>query len=361
MILRIIATVVAATLAMPLLGGVPARADQQRDAQWYLKRLDIAAAHQLSEGAGVIVAVIDTGVYTDRADLEGAVLPGFDVTASGDGLEDELGHGTAMAGIIAARGRAADRGLLGIAPRAKILPIRPASGPLIVSKAIEWAVDHGAKVINMSFAVQDGKDLAAAVAKALKSDVVLVAATGNDGEEGIDGDYPAAYPEVLAVGASGRRGEVTPFSHQGPQLDLVAPGIDIPVVGGKLDSEYRTVEGTSASTAIVSGAAALVRSKYPELSAAEVVKILESTASDKGPAGRDDTYGYGELNILAALKAAATTEPSQPSPPTPSRPGVIVGSGDGDSETLPSLAIIGFAALVLAGAVTALVIGIRRR
>ena len=148
--------VVAAALTVPTLGGVPARADQRRDSQWYLSRLDIAAAHRVSEGEGVTVAVIDTGVYTDRADLKGAVLPGFDVTASGAGLEDELGHGTAMAGIIAARGQSGDRGLLGMAPRSKILPIRPASGPLIVSKAIEWAVQHDAKVINMSFAVQDG-------------------------------------------------------------------------------------------------------------------------------------------------------------------------------------------------------------
>src|SRR4051812_22151576 len=99
-LLRVAATAVTAALAMPLLGGLPARADQRRDAQWYLKRLDIAAAHRLSEGAGVTVAVIDTGVHVDRTDLEGAVLPGFDVTASGDGRQDELGHGTAMAGII---------------------------------------------------------------------------------------------------------------------------------------------------------------------------------------------------------------------------------------------------------------------
>jgi type VII secretion-associated serine protease mycosin len=360
MILRSAATAVSVLLAMPLLGGLPARADQRRDAQWYLKRLDIAAAHRMSEGAGVVVAVIDTGVHVDRADLEGAVLPGFDVTAaSGDGRQDELGHGTAMAGVIAARGQGGDRGLLGIAPRSRILPIRPATGPLIVSKAIEWAVKHDAKVINMSFAVKNGEDLATAVADAAKSDVVLVAATGNDGEEGIDGDYPAAYPEVLAVGASGRTGEATSFSHRGPQLDLVAPGVDIPAVGGKLDSEYRVVEGTSVATAIVSGAAALIRSKYPKLSAAEVVKILESTATDKGAAGRDDTYGNGELNVVAALKAAGAAVPVGPGSASPAGPGVIAGSG-GDDEGFARLAIVGVGVLVLVGAVVALVVGVRR-
>ncbi|WP_433725415.1 S8 family serine peptidase [Actinoplanes sp. CA-051413] len=350
--LRGVATVVAAALVMPVLGGAPARADQRRNAQWYLKRLDIAAAHQVSEGAGVTVAVIDTGVQADRPDLKGAVLPGSDVTASGDGRQDELGHGTAMAGIIAARGHGTGRGLLGIAPRARVLPVRPASGPLVVAKAIEWAVDHDARVINMSFAVGGGDDLAAAVAAAARSDVVLVAATGNDGEEGIDGDYPAAYPEVLAVGASGRKGEATKFSHRGPQLDLVAPGVDIPVIGGKLDREYRVVEGTSASTAIVSGAAALIRSKYPKLSAADVVSVLESTATDKGAPGRDDTYGNGELNLVAALKAAA--RPSRPAPATSAA--VIAGTGDDDD--LPVLAI---GILVLTGAVIALVVGVRRR
>jgi type VII secretion-associated serine protease mycosin len=356
-LIRGLATVAAAALVMPVVGGLPARADQRRDAQWYLKRLDIAAAHRVSEGAGVTVAVIDTGVQADRADLKGAVLPGFDVTASGDGRRDELGHGTAMAGIIAARGHGDDRGLLGIAPRAMILPIRPASGPLIVAKAIEWAVRQDAEVINMSFAVGDGDDLAEAVALAAKSDVVLVAATGNDGEEGIDGDYPAAYPEVLAVGASGRKGAATSFSHRGPQLDLVAPGVDIPVIGGKLDSEYRMVEGTSASTAIVSGAAALIRSKYPKLSAAEVVSVLESTATDKGAPGRDDTYGNGELNLVAALKAAAG--PSRQAPAKSAAPRVIAGSRDDDG--LPVMAIGGVGLLVLLGAVVALVIGVRRR
>ncbi len=229
-----------------------------------------------------------------------------------------------------------------------------------MSKAIEWAVKHDARVINMSFAVQNGEDLAAAVTDAAKSDVVLVAATGNDGGEGIDGDYPAAYPEVLAVGASGREGEATSFSHRGPQLDLVAPGVDIPVVGGRLDSEYRVVDGTSVATAIVSGAAALIRSKYPRLSAAQVVRILESTATDKGAAGRDDTYGNGELNVVAALKAAGAVEPTRPVSASPARPGVIAGSGDGE-EGLGRSAVVGAGVLVLVGAGVALVLGVRRR
>jgi type VII secretion-associated serine protease mycosin len=359
-LLRAVAVVVLASLANPVLGVGPARADQQRDSQWYLKSLRLAEAHAISKGAGVTVAVVDTGVRADHPDLRGAVLSGFNALGSGDGREDVRGHGTAMAGIIAARGRAGGRGVLGMAPAAKILPVGPATSPLVVTDAIKWSVEHGAKVINLSIGVLEDEGLAAVVKEAAVADVVLVAATGNDGEEGIKGDFPAAYPEVVAVGATDRAGMAASFSRRGPQLDLVAPGVDITVANGEAGGDYSVVEGTSTSTAIVSGAAALIRAKYPELSAADVVRILESTASDKGAAGRDDTYGHGELNLVAALEAAAAAEPSQKASAESSRAGVIAGSGS-DDESLPRLVIVAFGVLVLAGAVLALVVGVRRR
>ncbi len=356
---RAAAVAVVSFLMNPALGAVPARADEQRDSQWYVRSLHLSEVHAISKGAGVTVAVVDTGVRADHPDLRGAVLSGFNVLGSGDGREDVRGHGTAMAGIIAARGRSGGRGILGIAPAAQILPVGPASSPLVVTEAIKWSVEHGAKVINLSIGVLDDEGLAAAVKKAADADVVLIAATGNDGEEGIDGDFPAAYPEVLAVGAVDRAGNATAFSHRGPQLDLVAPGVDMTVANGEGDGDYSVVEGTSTATAIVSGAAALIRSEFPGLSAAEVVRVLESTASDKGAAGRDDTYGHGELDLLAALKAAGSAQTTPSSSVQPSGPGVIAGSSD--DEGLPRLAVVGFGVVVLGCVVGGLVVALKRR
>ncbi|MEU7907016.1 S8 family serine peptidase [Actinoplanes sp. NPDC049118] len=336
----------------------PALADQHREGQWYLDDLRVSDVHRITKGGGVTVAVIDSGVWAGHPDLRGAVLPGFNVLGNGDARQDVRGHGTQMAGIIAARGRSGGRGVLGLAPEAKILPASPALSALVVSEAIDWSVEHGARVINMSFLVLDDETLAAAVKRAARADVVLVAGSGNDGERnGAGYEHPAAYPEVLAVGATDRAGKVMPFSHQGPYLDIVAPGADVVVANGDQDKQYERVEGTSVSTAIVSGAAALIRSKYPELTAAQVVRALESAAVDKGPAGRDDAYGYGELDLVAALDVAASLTPgpeaSTGAPPT---------SGSrGDDAGLPAVAIAGIGVLLLGGAVVLLAFVRRRR
>ena len=350
-------TSLATCFAIVLALSSPARADEHRDQQWYLKSLRVAEAHRITRGEGITVAVVDSGVWAGHPDLDGAVLPGFNVLGKGDGRDDLQGHGTGIAGTIAARGRSGNRGVLGIAPAAEVLPVSPAGSPLVVAKAIDWSVEHGAKVINMSFLTVGTDALAAAIKKAAAADVVLVAGSGNNKDVGIDIEYPAAYPEVIAVGATDRAGRIATFSHQGPQLDLAAPGVDVAVANGDASKEYQRVEGTSVSTAIVSGAAALIRSEYPELSAAQVVHILESTAVDKGAPGRDDAYGFGELNLMGALSAAGSVTPASD---VSTEPDVIAGSGDRD-EGLPRLAIVSFAALVLAGVVVALVVGLRRR
>jgi type VII secretion-associated serine protease mycosin len=358
---RLGALVLALTVAL-VTAAPPAHADEIRDGQWYLASLEVADAQRISKGAGVTVAVIDSGVWAGHPDLKGAVLPGFNALGDGDGRKDTRGHGTQMAGIIAARGRSGGQGVLGIAPEAKILPASPALSAQVVADSIDWSVQHGAKVINMSFLVLEDDLLAEAVQRAAAADVVLVAGSGNEDQgRGSGYEYPAAYPEVLAVGATTRVGKAASFSHPGPHLDLVAPGVDVTVANGDPDKEYEHVEGTSVSTAIVSGAAALIRAKYPKLSAADVVTVLESTATDKGPAGRDDTYGHGELNLVAALDAAADAKPSQVGSAVTAKPSVIAGASDDDDESLPRLAIAGFGVLVLAGAVIALVVGLRRR
>jgi type VII secretion-associated serine protease mycosin len=286
----------------------PASADSVRDGQWYFKTLDVDAAQKITRGDGVIVAVLDSGVRADHPDLRGAVLPGFDTAPSfaGDGRTDQDGHGTAMAGLIAGRGHDGSGGVLGIAPGAKILPVKIPLGTLAseteTNTAITWASQHGATVMNLSFSAEGSSRLQNAITAAAAADVVLVAGAGNKGQS--DGrPYPGAYPQVLTVGSVDRNDTITDFSVTGPQIDLVAPGVNITSPYKNVNGGYFTGYGTSQSTAIVSGAAALVRAKFPNLTAAEVIHRLTATAIDKGPPGRDDQYGYGVLNITGALTA----------------------------------------------------------
>ncbi|MBE1488703.1 type VII secretion-associated serine protease mycosin [Plantactinospora soyae] len=301
-----------------LVGAPPAFADAARDRQWHLRSLNIAEAHRITQGAGVVVAVIDTGVRASHRDLVDNVLPGVDLTGEGgNGQQDANGHGTAMAGLIAAHGHGPGNadGALGIAPKAKILPIRDSKSSVgsggILPTAIDQAVQRGAKVISMSLSGGTFDRLRESVDKALAADVVLVAAAGNRPDNRSVG-YPAAYPGVLAVGASARDGKLARVSVTGEAVGLIAPGEDIATTSRT--GEYRSATGTSDSTAIVAGAAALVRAKYPDLSATEVVHRLTATATDQGSPGRDPEYGYGVLNLVKALTADVKPAESAPSP-----------------------------------------------
>ncbi len=306
----------------------PALADSYRDRQWHLKALDIAAAHRISQGNGVSVAVIDTGVQADHVDLAGNVLPGVDDTgAFTQGWKDIRGHGTAMAALIAGHGHGSGDGALGIAPKAKILPIQVARGKLsetgLLGPAVNEAVRRGAKVISMSLGVHNDSALERAVQEALKAGVIVVGAMGNRPDD-LYVNYPAAYPGVVAVGATGRNGKVAPVSVTGKEMVLSAPGVDI--VTADRNSGYRIGTGTSNSTAIVAGAAALVWSKYPELNATQVIHRLTATAKDEGAPGRDPQYGFGRLDLVAALTAEVNPADAKPLGPvadarvTPAQP-----------------------------------------
>ncbi|MFC6023027.1 type VII secretion-associated serine protease mycosin [Plantactinospora solaniradicis] len=301
-----------------VVGAPPAFADAERNRQWHLRALNVAEAHRITQGAGVVVAVIDTGVRASHRDLVGNVLPGVDLTGEGgNGQQDAHGHGTSMAGLIAAHGHGPGNadGALGIAPKAKILPIRDAKSEVgnaeNLPTAIDQAVQRGAKVISLSLSSGAFDRLRESVDKALAADVVLVAAVGNRPGDRFVG-YPASYPGVLAVGASGRDGKLAPVSVTGAAVGIVAPGEDIATTSRTGD--YKSATGTSDSTAIVAGAAALVRAKYPDLSATEVVHRLTATATDEGAPGRDPEYGYGVLNLVEALTADVKPAESQPSP-----------------------------------------------
>jgi type VII secretion-associated serine protease mycosin len=336
-------------------------ADNIRDLEWYLGFLRIPQAHQVSQGDGVIVAVLDTGVNAQQPELSGNVLPGFDSVANDNGWIDDSGHGTAMASLIAAHGKNATDGALGLAPQAKILPIKIGvtghdNDAYEIEHGIPWAVSHGAKVICMAFAGPGGTDnLKRAVADAEAADVVLVAGVGNRPEAAEVG-YPAAYPGVIAVGGVGRNGNHADWSVTGSQVVLSAPAVDI--VAPHANGEYLSAFGTSDATAIVAGVAALVRAKYPNLSAAEVVHRLTATATDKGPPGRDDQYGYGIVNPVAAL--TADVPPLQTSPTAPKTAPTTAITAAPPART-PTLLVGVIVALLVAGAAGGFLLGLARR
>lgn len=326
---RVLGALCAAT-AFTLLPASPASADAIRAQQWGLDALHTDRAWQTTRGKGITVAVVDTGVDGSLPDLAGQVLPGKDMIGFGAGRGDRswARHGTAMAGIIAGRGHGSGRddGVLGIAPEAKILPVRvilEASDPsrakarksrgTALADGIRWAADHGADVINLSLGddsesahPEPGED--AAIQYALKKGAVVVASAGNGGEKGDHISYPAAYPGVIAAAAVDRYGTHASFSTRRWYATVSAPGDDIVVPAP--DRQYYVEWGTSAAAAFVSGAVALVRAAHPGLSPAQIKKLLTDTARDSPPAGRDDARGYGIVDPAAAIEAGDALRPA---------------------------------------------------
>ncbi|MBQ1053471.1 type VII secretion-associated serine protease mycosin [Micromonospora sp. C32] len=328
--------VAAGLLSVLLVGAAaqPAVAAPQRAEQWYLDELRIDQVRKLSTGRGVIVGVVDSGVDATHPDIRGRVLPGGrSYGATGDGRADEDGHGTHMAGIIAATNAAAD-GVDGIAPSARILPIKIKKGKgrassQAVSQGIRMAVDGGATVVNVSVggaaAASPGEK--EAITYALSKDVVVVVSAGNiaKGEKAITS--PANIPGVIAVTGTTRGGIFWSGSVQGPEAAVSAPGDGIFNIGP--NHGYGWGDGTSDSAAIVSGVVALIRSKYPDLDAANVINRIIRTARDAGPAGRDPQYGFGRIDPVAALTADVPAVSENPLlGPTPPATGADQAAGD---------------------------------
>ncbi|MFG3153710.1 type VII secretion-associated serine protease mycosin [Streptomyces sp. NPDC048219] len=315
--------------ALVLAPAPAAHADGIRAKQWALDAMHTDEVWRTTRGAGVTVAVLDTGVEADHPDLAGNVLTGTDLVGFGAGEGDRAWarHGTAMAGIIAGHGHGPGdtEGVMGIAPEATILPVRviledgdPSRTKArktrgnALAEGIRWAADHGADVINLSL----GDDSASAhpepaedeaVQYALKKGVVVVASAGNGGEKGDHVSYPAAYPGVIAATAVDRFGTRASFSTRRWYATVSAPGVDVIIA----DPDHRYYEGwgTSAASAFVSGAAALVRSAHPGLTPAQVKKLLEDTARNAPADGRDDSRGFGFVDPAAAVEAAGRLEP----------------------------------------------------
>jgi len=352
---------VAAALALTGTTAAPAAADTARDRQWYRADLKLAEVHRITRGAGVTVALIDTGVDAKHRDLAGAVSSGYntrhDAWEDSTGREDTDGHGTNLAGIIAGRGHGPGDGVLGVAPEAKILPISAPiyglSSASFMTEAVDFAIAHHARVINMSFTRSDDPTMHDAIRKARAADILLVAAVGNRNKTG---RYPGGYPEVLTVSAYSKNHEISDFSVVGPQVDIAAPGDEM-VTTGIGTTGYDVTRGTSEAAAVVTGAAALVRAKFPGLSAGEVVRRLTVTADDGGPPGRDDAYGHGRIDILRALTAEVRA------PATGGTTRAVPADGSGDppraAGTLPLAGVLG--GLVVLAAVIAAVVVLRRR
>ncbi|MBW6438379.1 type VII secretion-associated serine protease mycosin [Actinoplanes hulinensis] len=302
--------------------------DTVRADQWQLQALNLAEAWNYSDGAGVTVAVIDSGVDAHHADLEGQVLPGLDlVDKKGDGESDPVGHGTSVSALIA--GRSDDpQGVVGIAPKSKILPVRVLDeenrydDALIVAKGLRWAVDHGAKVVNLSLGGSGSSSiLSAAIDYAFAKDVVVIACTGNatgtatatTPRSGVW--YPAREPGVIAVGGLDRDGEgLWSGSITGKETVVTAPANEL--VGAR-PGGYWKVQGTSFAAPMVAATAALIRSRWPDMPAGEVVNRIIKTAQDRGDPGRDPEFGFGLVDPVAALTADVSQVPGNPLDTTP--------------------------------------------
>ncbi len=299
--------------------------------QWHLDLINMEDAWDMSTGSGAVVAVIDSGVSSRGADGFGSrLLSGYNGFINKTARwHDANFHGTHVAGTIAQETNNG-AGVAGVAFNAQILPVKVLNRlgfgtSAAVAAGIRWAADNGAQVINLSLGdTQSSQTLKEAITYAYDNDVVIVAASGNysDTYDLSPVAYPAAYDEVIAVGAVDARGERVYYSNGGPELELVAPGGSSrdDTGDGKSDGVlqetfrqylgfswfsfgwgYYYAQGTSMASPHVAGVAALIRSLHPDWGAEEVRLALTDTATDLGTAGRDDQYGYGLVDAAAAV------------------------------------------------------------
>jgi hypothetical protein len=308
--------------------------------QWNMRAINAPEGWDLSVGTGdedVIIAILDSGIDLTHPDLQDKIVAGYDFIEGDTVPQDENGHGTHVAGIAAAVGNNGE-GVAGVSWDAQIMPVRvvDADGECTlfdVAAGIVWATDHGAKVLNLSLGfpliavlldqgLMGADALREAVDYAYAHDVLIVVASGNEYEELALPGYPAAYAHIVAVGAVGTQNQHASYSSAGNYVDVVAPGGEIsrlhdtagvlstmPAYEVTLTQEgcansYDTLHGTSMAAPHVAGLAALIWSVNPELSNDQVAAIIEGTAQDLGPRGRDDCFGAGLIDVHRAVETA---------------------------------------------------------
>ncbi len=262
----------------------------------------IANVDGVDERVNAVIAVIDTGVDGEHPDLKGKILEGYNFVGGNAAVSDDNGHGTFVAGIIAATHN--DIGIKGLYDYARIIPVKVMDGNGLgtyedAANGIIYAADNGAKVINMSiggygysFMLQEAVDYA------LEKGCIVVAAGGNDGIE--QEMYPAAYPDVIGVSAIGLDGQVWSYSNSGSHIDVSAPGDNILSTG--LDGNYVYALGTSASASVVSGLVAMLISEKLDLSSSAIEQLIMQSVMDLGEKGWDKIYGGGEIDAHAAVE-----------------------------------------------------------
>ncbi len=421
----------ALVVALPVLlpAALPAAADQVRPKEYWLEDYGIAEAWKTTQGEGVTVAVIDSGVDAAHPDLVGAVVGGTDASGAGDpgglrGIGEVPSHGTLVSTLLAGRGHTAAEqpeapepspgttaeaappaedtpfsqygegpdGIVGVAPKADLLAVSvwiegPNGGPNPagisvdeqVPDAVRWAVDNGADVINMSLGSTSTawpESWDDAFLHAEQNDVVIVAAAGNRAGGLTQVGAPATIPGVLAVAGLDRSGTASDeASSEGISIAVAAPSENL--VGGLPGGFYADWSGTSGAAPLVSGVAALIRSRYPELSAAQVVNRIVDTAKDAGAPGFDTLYGYGVLDVAAAVgsdisvpeenrlgsmaewielyRRGGQTPAPAPVPPSLPAPEVIPAPPAPQAEdplvsvhTAPAVVVLGFGSVMLA-------------
>jgi type VII secretion-associated serine protease mycosin len=305
--------------------------------QWVLNMLRVPEAWSRSQGSGVIVAVLDSGVNPDVSDLTGSVISGPDYTGvrTRPASPDWGVHGTWMASLIAGHGHDGDNGVIGVAPRARVLSVRvipdrddPHYGQYSrepesriqasLAAGIDYAVAHGAQVISMSigYGAPSGQ-VKQALQRAYDRGVVVVASAGNSGgsaDVGRDGQapdsFPAEYPGVLGVSAVNSTGTVAGFSSDNLSVQVAAPGVSVPAQGR--DGQYWWVSGTSPACALVAGVAALIKSAYPSLPPRLVITALTSTTTERPAGVWDSRIGFGIVDAAGALAKAGELARQQP-------------------------------------------------
>jgi serine protease len=287
--------------------------------QWNLRQINLPLAWPMSTGSPTLtIAIVDTGIDLGHPDLAAKIVPGYDFVNNDNNPSDDEGHGTHVAGIAGAIG---DNliGVAGVAWNPRLMPVKvldnEGSGLYSwIAAGITWAADHGARIINLSLTGGSASStLQNAVNYAYGKGCLVVAAAGNDYEHGNPVKYPAAFPHVVAVAATTNTDGHASYSETGSYVDLAAPGGDatsssdpdpyhwIMSTYWRSQASYAQIVGTSQATPHVAGLAALIWSVKPNLSNDQVEYIMESAAVDLGSAGRDDTFGYGRINAMAAL------------------------------------------------------------
>ncbi|MEG2007417.1 MAG: S8 family serine peptidase [Oscillospiraceae bacterium] len=283
--------------------------DEYYSKQWNLKDIGADAAWNAGlNGAGVTVAVIDSGIYAEHEDLLDAdILHGKNLINSTDDYSDILGHGTLVSGVLAAT-RDNGKGIAGISDAISIVPLKcfaniDEAAVMDITRGIYMAVDdYHCSVICMSFgASDDSRTLRDAVNYAASKGVILVAAVGNEGTEQLF--YPAAYDKVIGVGAYGQNGDVSGFSQKNESVFVSAPGVDIVTTGIGVPDSYSRVAGTSFSAPHVAAMAAVAKSVTPTMDVNTFKSLLISTSRDAGKPGYDTDFGYGKIDMSSFVSA----------------------------------------------------------